>query len=224
MFQRLELLIGEKRNVLKNIPILLVGIGGVGGYVLECLLRSGFERLTLVDPDCFDLSNINRQILATQDTIGKSKVEIAKERAFQINPNANITIIPKRLTKDLLLDLASHETYHYILDACDELTAKMELICFAVDHRIPILSCMGTANRFDPTKFSVVSLSKTYNDPLAKRLRMSLPKQYHKVSVVWSSELPRKSKDLGTICSLPMTAGALMASRVIQQCIKKSID
>ncbi len=218
-FERLELLIGDKIELFKKAKVLIVGIGGVGGYVLECLIRSGFENITLVDYDVIEYSNLNRQIIAGQDNIGKKKIEAAKERALNINPAAKIT------TYDLFLEAGFFEKkeFDYIVDACDTPKTKEYLIRYAIDNNIKIISSMGTGNRLNPAKLKITTLNKTFNDPLAKKMRSILKEnKYLKTSVVFSDELPIKTtKTISSIILVPMVAGNLCAYYIIKDILNK---
>ena len=145
MFDRLEkILTIEELNKIKNLNILLIGIGGVGGYTLESLIRMGVLNITIVDYDLIDLTNLNRQIITTQNNIGNSKVLEAKKRALSINPNIKINVINDNITKDNYLDLFK-EHYDFVIDACDTITTKLLLIEYCVQNKINIISCMGTS-------------------------------------------------------------------------------
>ncbi|MBR1413893.1 MAG: ThiF family adenylyltransferase [Bacilli bacterium] len=221
-FDRLKILIGDKIELFNNIKILLIGVGGVGGYVLESLVRSGFQNITIADYDTIDITNLNRQIITNQENIGKKKVVVAKERALSINPSANITIIDDFINKGFFEN--NNYQFDYIIDACDSVDTKAYLIRYAMDNNIKIISCMGTGNRLNPEKLKISKLSKTYNDPLAKKMRNLFKNtKYLNVPVVFSEELPIKhnNKNIGTVVVVPMTAGALCASFVINDILNK---
>ncbi len=227
MFDRLIKIIGEEKfSRIKNSKILIVGIGGVGGYALESLVRSGVEDITIVDGDLVDETNLNRQIIALQSTINKPKVDVAKNRALDINPNLNITTINLFIDKDNI-ELLFNKNYDYIIDACDTITTKILLIKYALEKNIKIISCMGTGNRLDPTKISITRLDKTNNDPLAKIMRKLLKENNItlKIPVVWSSELPINITDRtpGSCIVVPMSAGTALASYIISDIIEKKI-
>ena len=220
MFDRLKLLLNEDIiDKFKNIKILIIGIGGVGGYSLESLVRSGFENITIVDKDIIDESNLNRQIISLNSNIGKSKVDIAKIRCLDINPNCNINTINEFILEDNI-DLLNLSDYDYIIDACDTITTKILLIDYCTTNNIKLISSMGTGNRLDSTKLCITKLSKTYNDPLAKNIRRILKEKNIKAdpNVIWSSELPIKnnSRTPGSIVLVPMQAGNLCASYIIK--------
>ncbi len=191
-FSRTELLIGKENvNKLKNKKVAIFGIGGVGSYALEALVRSGIGDFILVDNDKVDITNLNRQIIATYKTIGKDKVEVAKERILEINPNAKVEVYKEFFLPDSkgILD----DTVDYILDCIDTVTAKIELVLRANKLNIPIISAMGTGNKLDPTKFEVTDIFKTEECPIAKVMRKELKKrQIKKLKVVYSKEKPIK--------------------------------
>ncbi len=219
MFDRLELLIGDEIKKLNTARILLIGVGGVGGYVFECLVRSGILNITVIDGDCFEISNCNRQIYATSNSLNKPKVDIAKLRAKKINSKCMVSIKQMVLNGDNIgeIDL---KLYDYIIDACDDVTVKISLIKYAKDYKLKLISCMGTANKKNPSLFKITTLDKTFNDGLAKKIRTSLPKRYLNTKVLWSSEVPINKKGLGTFCALPMAAGAFIAQYVINELLK----
>ena len=224
MLDRLSMILDENIiNKFKDAKILIVGIGGVGGYALECLVRSGFENITIVDKDIIDETNLNRQIIALNSTIGLKKTEIARKRALDINPNANIEVIDDFILENNIDDLFN-KTYDYIIDACDTITTKIVLLKKAQEKNIKIISCLGTGNRFDSTKLQITKLNKTYNDPLAKNMRRILKEKELKINpyVIWSEELPVDSNNRtpGSIILVPMQAGNLCASFIIND-IKK---
>lgn len=224
-FSRTELLIGKNGiEKLQNARIAIFGIGGVGSYVVEGLARAGIENFILVDKDTVDLTNINRQIIATHKTLGRSKVEVAKERIIEINPNANVEIYQEFFMPDSkgILD----ETVNYIVDAIDTVTAKIELAVRANKLNIPIISSMGTGNKLDPTKFEVTDIYKTSVCPVAKVMRKELKnKQINKLKVVYSKEQPAKlntieeANTIGSISFVPSVVGLIIAGEVIKDII-----
>ena len=223
MLDRLNLILSEENiNKIKSLNILIVGVGGVGGYALESLVRSGVENITIIDADIIEESNLNRQIIALNSTIGEDKVLVAKNRALDINKNIKINAIKTFLDKDNINDL-DIRSYDYIIDACDTITTKVLLIKKAYENNINILSCMGTGNRFNPEKLTITKLSKTNNDPLAKIMRKLLKEEGIKdVLVCWSAELPVKnnSRTPGSAIFVPATAGLLISSHIIREIIK----
>ncbi len=215
----LDLLGEEKFQKIQNCSVLLIGLGGVGGYAFEALIRSGFKNITIVDFDKFEESNLNRQIYALQKTIGKSKCEVALQRAHDINPNAQIKFFEEKLTEEKITNDFIND-YDYIIDACDDGTVKIALIKVCGIAKKKLISCMGTANRTHPELLEITTLEKTANDPLAKKIRSAFKNSsFLKTKVVWSGEVPIKQKKLGTICSVPMSAGSLLASFVINDLV-----
>src|SRR5574344_1095238 len=160
MFDRLALLMTDKdMSQLKQARVLVVGLGGVGGYVVESLARSGIEHFLLIDYDQIEVTNLNRQIIALNSTLGKSKTTIFKDRLLDINPNSEVILLTTKLTSDLTL-LDSYQL-DYIVDACDTINVKIALIKYAQKHHIKLIASMGMGNRLDPTKVKIVDLSKT---------------------------------------------------------------
>lgn len=238
-FSRTELIIG-KENVekLKNSKVAIFGIGGVGSYVVEGLVRAGVENFVLVDNDEVSISNLNRQIIATTKTIGKAKVEVAKTRILDINPNAKVEVYQEFFMPETqgILD----ESVDYIVDAVDTVTAKIELIVRANKLNIPIISSMGTGNKLDPTRFEITDIYKTSVCPLAKVMRKELKQRgIKKLKVLYSKEEPIRNKKLeddeetvkedsisrkkivpGSISFVPSVAGLIIAGEVIKDLIK----
>ena len=223
MFERLITLIGEdKVDKLKNANVLIVGLGGVGGYVLEALVRSGIHNLTIVDGDVVELSNLNRQIISKQNVVGKPKALVAQTRALEINPDINLRVINEFITEDNF-SLLKIDEYDYVIDACDDLNLKMLLIKNADKYKL--ISSMGTANKMDMTRFKITTIDKTSYDPLAKIIRKKIKdeKIRTKFKVVSSDEKVMKNgTKLGTIAYMPATAGLLCASYVISDIIENN--
>ncbi|MBO5479144.1 MAG: tRNA threonylcarbamoyladenosine dehydratase [Clostridia bacterium] len=245
-FSRTELLIGkEGTQKLKNAKVAIFGIGGVGSFVVEGLVRAGVGNFILVDDDKICLTNLNRQIIATRKTIGKPKVEVAKERILEINPDAKVEIYQEFFMPDSkeILD----DTVSYVVDAVDTVTAKIELVVRANQLNLPIISSMGTGNKLDPTKFEVSDIYKTSVCPLAKVMRKELKTRgIPSLKVVYSKEEPMKpDEDLecsckngcicppgtvrkcttrnqvpGSISFVPSVAGLIIAGEVVKDIIK----
>lgn len=228
-FSRMEILIGtEGIEKLKNAKVAVFGIGGVGSFVVEGLARAGIGSFVLVDNDDVSTTNINRQIIATTSTVGKAKVEVAKQRILEINPNANVEICQEFFMPD------SREFFDnsisYIVDAIDTVTAKIELVVRANKLNIPIISCMGTGNKLDPTKFEVTDIYKTSVCPLAKVMRKELKQRgIKKLKVVFSKENPIKIEKAdsetvkqvpGSISFVPSVAGLIISGEVIKDILK----
>ncbi len=215
---RFEVLVGsENLQTLKNKSVFILGLGGVGGYVCEALARSGVGRLVLMDFDSVDVTNINRQIIALQSTVGRKKVDVMKERILDINPDCKVEVYDTFLGEDLsILDTIS---FDFFIDCCDTVSTKKKIISYCLDKNIPFLTCLGTAKKFDPSLLEITYLSKTYNDPLARILRKYV-KDNHikgKIPVCFSRELPVQVKDLGSTSFVPSSAGLLIASYVFEK-------
>ena len=226
-FQRTALIYGQEAiECLANKHVAIFGIGGVGGYVVEALARSGVGHFTLVDSDVVSMSNINRQIIATLDTVGKYKVDVMKDRILSINKGAVV-----ETKKSFFLPETSNEfdfsEFDYIVDAIDTVKAKIELVKKAEEHHIPIISSMGTGNKVNPMGFVVTDINKTEMDPLAKTIRQELRKQgIKKLKVVYSKETPLKPTESisdghkreipGSNAFVPAAAGLLIASEVVR--------
>ncbi len=233
-FVRTEMLLGAKTlEKLQNAHIAVFGVGGVGGYVVEALARSGVGRFDLIDNDTVALSNINRQIIATHSSVGRYKVDVMKERILDINPDAKVNVhkcffLPENSGE---FDFAK---YTYVVDAIDTVTAKLELIVRANEACVPIISSMGTGNKLDPTRLEVSDIYKTEVCPLARVMRTELKKRgIKKLKVVYSKEQPIKClkkendkiisentgriKDVpGSVAFVPSVAGLIIAGEVIK--------
>lgn len=221
MFRRTEILLGDKINKLFDANIIVFGIGGVGGYTAEMLIRSGVGSITLVDYDKVDISNKNRQIIALDSTIGKYKVDVMKDRISDINKDAKVTIIKEKLTPENI-ESFHLENYDYVIDAIDMVTSKIALIKYCFDKNIPIISAMGAGNRMDIPKFEVTDIYKTYNDGLAKVLRNNLKKlgvTSHKV--VFTSNIATPNGDtIGSIAYYPAMCGCVLSAYVLGELTK----
>lgn len=230
-FSRTEILIG-KENIqkLQNTTVAVLGLGGVGSFVVEGLARAGIGSFVLVDEDTIDITNINRQLLATHQTIDIPKVDVAKQRILDINPKAKIKTYQQFFMPDTegIID----NTIDYIVDAVDTVTAKIELVVRANQLNISIISCMGTGNKLDPTKFEVADIYQTSVCPLAKVMRKELKNRGIKhLKVVYSREEPKKNIQLennnfqkpvpGSISFVPSVAGLIMAGEVIKDIIQR---
>lgn len=222
MFERLITLIGEDNvNKLKKANVLIVGLGGVGGYALETLVRSGIYNLTIVDGDIVELSNLNRQIISKRDVIGKPKALVAQARTLEINPDVNLKVINQFISEDNF-SLLNIDSFDYVIDACDDLNLKMLLIKNADKYKL--ISSMGTANKMDMTRFKITTIDKTSYDPLAKIIRKKIKEKKirTKFKVVSSDEKVMKNgTKLGTIAYMPAVSGLLCASYVINDIINK---
>lgn len=226
-FSRTELLIGKNCvEKLHHSKVAIVGLGGVGSYVVEGLVRAGVGNFLLVDKDEVDITNLNRQILATQETIGEPKVEVAKNRILAINPKAKVEILQEFFMPESgeIFD----ETIDYIVDCVDTVTAKIELVVRAKKLQIPIISSMGTGNKLEPTKFEITDIYKTSVCPLAKVMRKELKaRNIPSLKVVYSKEEPVKSMQkegnqvMGSVSFVPSVAGLMMAGEVVKDLINR---
>lgn len=226
IFSRAELLLGEEGiKRLRGARVAVFGIGGVGSFAAEALARGGVGHMALIDGDTVSLTNINRQLIATQKTVGRLKTEVMAERIKEICPETEVVEYPVvygAANRDLL-DFAS---YDYIVDAIDTVTSKLMLIEEAKKAGTEVISCMGTGNKFDPTRFEVVDISKTSVCPLAKVMRKELKDRGIKgVKVVYSKELPMKPANSeetgkrqipGSLSFVPPVAGMILAGEVIR--------
>ena len=201
-FSRTELLLGkEAMEKLKNSRVAVFGVGGVGGYVCEALVRSGVGAFDLIDDDKVCLTNLNRQIIATRKTIGKYKTDVMKERILDINPDADVRIHQCFFLPENADDFPFEE-YDYIVDAVDTVTAKIALVMKAKELNVPIISSMGAGNKLDGSQFKVADIYKTKVCPLAKVMRRELKKRgVRKLKVVYSEEVPtRPIEDMSISC------------------------
>ena len=230
-FSRTELLLGsEKLNKLKNSTVAVFGVGGVGGYVAEALARCGVGHIVLVDNDVVSLTNLNRQVIALQSTIGMPKTEVMKNRITDINPSAVVEV-----KNCFYLPETSGEfdfsKYDYVVDAIDTVTGKLQLVMQANECGTPIISSMGTGNKLDPTAFEVADIYKTSVCPLARVMRYELKKRgIKKLKVVYSKEKPVDignveidgGKNVGSIAFVPSVAGLIIASEVVKDLCQDS--
>ena len=192
-FSRTRMLIGEQAmERLSNSTVAVFGIGGVGGHTVEALIRSGVGRIAIIDDDKICLTNLNRQIIATRDTVGRNKVDVMAERIKSINPKAEVEAHQTFYGPDVA-EQFDFSNYDYIVDAVDTVTAKLDLVKQANAANVPIISSMGAANKMDPTAFEVTDIYKTQNDALARVMRRELRKLgIEKLKVVYSNETARK--------------------------------
>jgi tRNA A37 threonylcarbamoyladenosine dehydratase len=201
-YSRTQLLLGnDGMDKLKGARVAVFGIGGVGGYAVEALVRSGVAAFDLIDDDKVCLTNLNRQIIATRKTVGQYKVDVMKERILDINPKAQVEI-HKCFYLPETADEFDFFSYSYIIDAVDTVTAKLELVMRAREAGVPIISCMGAGNKLDPTQFEVTDIYKTEICPLARVMRRELKKRgIEKLKVVYSKEKPtRPLEDMSISC------------------------
>ena len=223
-FERLSKVVGEDSlAILEKKCVLVLGCGGVGGYVCEALARSNIGFLILVDYDVVDETNINRQIIALQSTIGKKKVDVLEDRIHDINPGCKIIKVDSFIDSKNLSSLFSYPI-DYFVDACDTMTTKKEVIRECLNRKVPFISSMGTGNKLDPSKLEIIDIRKTQNDPLARILRKFVKDERisGKVPVICSSELPVKTHDRtpGSTAFVPSSAGLLIASYIVRDFLK----
>ena len=216
----------EAVSKLKDKNVIVFGVGGVGGYVVEALVRSGIGNITVVDNDTIALSNLNRQIIALHSTIGEEKVDVIERRAKDINPNVNVTkrkcfFLPENA------DSFDFSQYDYVVDAVDTVTAKIAIIEKANKEGVKVISCMGTGNKLNPMGFKVAYIEKTQVCPLARVMRRELKnRNISKVKCVYSEEKPSiTTHDApGSVSFVPGAAGLLIASEVIKELIAQSMS
>ncbi len=220
----------DSTKKLADCRVILFGLGGVGSYTAEALARAGIGNITVVDSDCVATSNINRQLCALVSTVGESKVDIIKKRILDINPDCNVTAIRKFYLPENADEFALAE-YDYIADAIDTVSAKIDLAQKSQELGIPIIACMGTGNKFDPTLFRIDDISKTSGCPLCRVMRRELRNRgIRKLNVVWSPEEPAKPlpseeesgkrQTPGSLPFVPGVAGLIMAGKIIKDLVK----
>ena len=223
-FDRLIKVIGSDNfNFIKNKKVLVLGLGGVGGYIVEGLIRSGIENIIIIDSDIVEESNMNRQIIATNKTLGKNKVDVLKERILSINENVQVETINKFIDESNINELFSSDIDYYI-DAEDTVKTKQAFIKECLDRKVKFITCLGTGNRLDPSKLEITDIRKTSYDPLARKIRKYVNdnKLKGKIPVLYSKEIPIKTEGkVGSTIFVPASAGLLIASHVIRDLIKK---
>lgn len=222
-YDRTEILIG-KENIkkLENAHIAVFGVGGVGSYSVEALVRAGIGEITIVDADNVDETNINRQLLATREVVGQAKVDVLEKRILSINPQIKVHKVCDFYTPENREKFFVYN-YDYVVDAIDSLSSKIDLIKYCYDNKVKIISSMGTANKLEPLKLKVADIKKTSVCPLAKIIRKKAKELgIEKLKVVYSEELPIKNEStttLGSISFVPSVAGLIIASEVIRDII-----
>lgn len=221
-FSRTELLIGkEGLEKLANSRVAVFGIGGVGSYAVEALVRSGLGTIDIIDDDKVCITNVNRQLYATRKTVGKYKVDVAKERILEINPDAVVNTYQTFYTPKTESEF-DFSKYDYVIDAIDTVTAKIELIKRCTELNVPIISSMGTGNKLDPSHLQITDIYKTKIDPLAKVMRRELKaRRIKKCLVAYSDEIPAKTgqRTPGSSVFVPASAGLMIAGYVFQSLI-----
>ena len=222
---RTEALIG-KENIrkLQNSNVIVFGLGGVGSYVVEGIVRSGIQKICIVDKDIVDITNMNRQLIADSETIGKNKVDAQEERILKINRSAKVIKIKEFVNKDNIEEIMkSYSHIDYVIDAIDTVSSKLEIIKYCYQNNINIISSMGSGNKLDASKFEITDIFKTSVCPLAKVMRKELKKlDIKSLTVLYSKEEPIKT-NLDTPASIsfvPSVAGLLIAGKVVKDLIK----
>lgn len=224
IYQRTKLVIGnDSLEKIKKSKVCICGIGGVGSYVLEALARVGIGNITVIDKDKVDVTNINRQIIATVNNMDKPKVICAKDRINEINPNIQVDVIEAFIDEENIKEYIN-SSYDYVVDAIDTINSKLELIKHCYKNNIKIISCMGMGNKMNPLDIKVSDIYKTNVCPLAKIMRKKLKEEnIKKLKVVYSEEMPIKNNEgiLGSVSFVPSTAGLIIASEVVKDIIKE---
>ncbi len=238
IFARTELMIGtENVELLKNKKVVVIGLGGVGGFVVEGLARTCIQNLIVCDNDFVSPSNINRQIIATQSTVNRHKTELIVERVKEINPECEVTAHYTYINADNIEQIIPKDA-DYVVDAIDTVTSKIAIVEYCKEHKIPLIMSLGMGNKIDPTQITITDLSKTYNCRLAKVMRTELKKRkITKVTVAFSPELPMKPKTKevtlpneqtnankkrqtpSSIAFVPSVAGLCISSHVVRELI-----
>lgn len=218
-FSRTIGLFGESgMQKLKHSSVIIFGVGGVGSYAAEAIARAGIGRITVVDNDVVDVTNINRQLIALNSTVGLDKVSVSKGRIEDINPLCRVTAIKEFYDENSSIDLTE---FDYILDCIDSVPSKLQLVEIAVKNNIKIISAMGTGNKLEPDKLRITDISKTSYCPLAKKMRVELRKRgINHLKVVYSTEEPKcRNVPPASVSFVPSVAGLMMAGEVIKELI-----
>ena len=228
-FLRTSLILGkEKIGRLIDSHVMIFGVGGVGGYVVEALVRSGVSKITIIDNDTVNITNLNRQIIALESTIDRLKVDVVKERILAINPNCEVNCYPLFITEENI-DEVNYNGVDYIVDCVDTIVAKIAIIKKAKELNIKVISSMGAGNRLDPLQIKIGDINQTKNCPLAKTMRYELKKREIKnVKCVYSLELPVELTEriinpengkvvIGSISYMPSMFGLIIASEIIKE-------
>lgn len=225
MFDRFEILIGEKINLLKTKTVMVIGLGGVGGHAFEALVRSGIGNIIVIDNDTVDITNLNRQALAYQSTIGKSKVDVAFAISQNINPDCKVTKYQMFLNKDNI-DSVFNGKIDFVIDAIDTIESKKLIIKKCLNENIPFISVMGTGNKMHPELLKISDIRKTEYDPIAKIIRKMVKdeKIKGKIPVVFSKEEPLIKGKVGSNAFVPASAGLLATSYVIDKMLEEDYE
>lgn len=218
LYTRTAMMLGEEAvNKLKTSHVAVFGVGGVGGFTVEALARAGVGKITLIDKDRVSVSNINRQIIALNSTVGKYKTEAMRDRIADINPDCEVIIVSEFYSEENPIDLSS---FDYIADCIDSVKSKLYLVSEAKAKGISIISSMGAGNKLDPTRFKVADISKTHTDPLAKVMRTELRKRgVNHLKVVFSDEPPINptgERTPGSVSFVPSVVGLIIAGEIIK--------
>lgn len=221
---RLESLVGTNNiNKIKELTILVIGLGGVGGYSVESIVRCGIKKIILVDSDTIDITNLNRQIISLHSNIGKNKVDEFEKRILDINPNIEIKKINEFITKENI-NLLFEEKIDYLVDACDTIETKKCIIRECLNKKIKFITCMGTGKRMDPTKLQIIDIRKTNYDPIAKIIRKMVrdEKIKEKIYTICSTEQSIKNENnvIASNSFVPATAGLLCTSFILNDIVK----
>lgn len=222
IYTRTEMMLGkESVEKLMRAHVAVFGVGGVGGFTVEALCRAGIGKITLIDADRVSVSNINRQIIATQSTVGKFKTEAMMERIADINPDCEVNCISEFYSEDNSIAL---DGFDYVADCIDSVKSKLYLITEAKKVNVPVISSMGAGNKLDPTRFTIADISKTHTDPLAKVIRTELRKRgVNHLKVVFSDEPPINptgDRTPGSVSFVPSVVGLIIAGEIIKDIIK----
>ncbi len=224
MFDRTEKLIGsENLNLISTKSVLIVGLGGVGSSAILSLVRSGISKVIIIDYDDVDISNINRQLIAFDSTVGKKKTLVCEEMIKNINPECEVIKYDVFLDGNNISKIIDDNLPDYIIDACDSVATKQALITESLKRKIKIISCMGTGNKLNPLDLEITDIRKTVNDPLARVMRSWVNKNKikDKIMVLSSREVPiKKGRVIASMCFVPNTAGILIANYIIKDIIK----
>ena len=228
MLERLEILTGhDNLNNIINKTVMVIGLGGVGGYAVESLARCGIKNIILIDYDKIDITNKNRQLIALDSTIGMKKTEVLKNRINDINKDCNVKVLDLFLKESDVFDIINSDI-DYVVDACDTISVKLEIIKVCLDKNIKFISCMGTGKRLNPSLLEVTDIRKTNNDPIAKIIRKFVRdnKINKKIPVVCSKEVPLKtdSNKIGSNSFVPASAGLLITSYIVNDILKEGVN
>lgn len=221
MFERERILLGDKVDIINTKTVLIIGLGGVGGYTLESLVRAGIGKVIIVDNDLIDITNLNRQIISLQSNIGLKKVDEWEKRILNINPELQVIKYDMFVTEENI-DMLFKDKIDYVVDACDTVNTKKAIIRKCIKDHIKFITSMGTGNKLDPTKLMITDIRKTSYDPLAKIIRKMVrdEKIKEKVPVVSSLEKPLLKGKIGTISYVPATAGLLITKYIIEDILR----